>query len=330
MAGRPLVVYDDSCAFCTRSVRLLRRLDWLRRLDDEGYSTAAERYPELGRGALGEGLRVRFADGSVTLGADAVRSAAMRTPLGALVAWPLYVPGLHGIGTAAYRASPRGADGSAGPARSRPAPAATADARPDALRSPAMAGVQEVEIRDVDLRDEALALTRDLIRVDTSNPPGRETPAAVLLREYLEPNGVDCELVARDPDRANLVARIPAPARRRRWRFVGHTDVVPADPRDWTHPPFDARRRRRRLAVGPRRRRHEERGGGARRGDGRAGALRLPAARRPVVHRGRRRGGRDRRRRHALAARGAPRHPARLRAQRGRRRAHAASPTAAS
>ncbi len=25
MAGRPLVVYDDSCAFCTRSVRLLRR-----------------------------------------------------------------------------------------------------------------------------------------------------------------------------------------------------------------------------------------------------------------------------------------------------------------
>lgn len=104
MAGRPLVVYDDSCAFCTRSVRLLRRLDWLRRLDDEGYSTASERFPEIGRGALGEGLRVRFADGSVTLGADAVRSAAMRTPLGALVAWPLYVPGLHRLGTLAYGA----------------------------------------------------------------------------------------------------------------------------------------------------------------------------------------------------------------------------------
>ena len=22
--------------------------------------------------------------------------------------------------------------------------------------------------------------------------------------------------------------------------FVGHTDVVPCDPRDWTHPPFEA------------------------------------------------------------------------------------------
>ncbi len=47
---------------------------------------------------------MRFADGSVTLGADAVRSAAMRTPLGALVAWPLYVPGLHRLGTLAYGA----------------------------------------------------------------------------------------------------------------------------------------------------------------------------------------------------------------------------------
>ena len=47
--------------------------------------------------------------------------------------------------------------------------------------------------------------------------------------------------MAREPERANLVARIPgtdpdAPS----LAFVGHTDVVPADPRDWTHPPFEA------------------------------------------------------------------------------------------
>ena len=87
--------------------------------------------------------------------------------------------------------------------------------------------------------------------------------------------------------------------------------------------------RRRRLSVGSRRGRHEERGRGPCRGHGRAGAHRIPAERRPVVPRGRRRGGRVRGRRDALAARGAHRHPAHLQRQRGRRRAAASAPTAA-
>ena len=85
-----------------------------------------------------------------------------------------------------------------------------------------------------------MALTRELIRVDTSNAPGNETPAAELLRGYLADAGVPCELVARDPARANLVARIPGTSGGPSLAFVGHTDVVPADPRDWTHPPFEA------------------------------------------------------------------------------------------
>jgi acetylornithine deacetylase/succinyl-diaminopimelate desuccinylase-like protein len=62
---------------------------------------------------------------------------------------------------------------------------------------------------DTSLHEEAIRLTQDLIRVDSSNPPGNETPAALVLKTYLEANGLECELVARDPDRANLVARIP-------------------------------------------------------------------------------------------------------------------------
>ncbi len=65
-----------------------------------------------------------------------------------------------------------------------------------------------------DLRDETTALLRDLLRVDTTNPPGRETAAATLLKDYLEASGVECELVARDPDRANLIARIRGNRRR--------------------------------------------------------------------------------------------------------------------
>ena len=88
------------------------------------------------------------------------------------------------------------------------------------------------------LRDEATELLRALLRVDSSNPPGHETPAAELLRDYFEANGVACELIARDPDRANLVARIPGSGSGPSLMLLGHTDVVPADAGDWTHPPF--------------------------------------------------------------------------------------------
>jgi len=88
------------------------------------------------------------------------------------------------------------------------------------------------------LRDETTALLRDLIRVDTTNPPGCETAAATLLKEYLEASGVQCELVARDPDRANLIARIAGTGDGPSLALLGHTDVVPAEPAGWAHPPF--------------------------------------------------------------------------------------------
>ncbi|MFN2488865.1 MAG: M20/M25/M40 family metallo-hydrolase [Actinomycetota bacterium] len=94
------------------------------------------------------------------------------------------------------------------------------------------------QLDDGALRAEATSLLRDLIRIDTSNPPGRETPAAVLLKSYLEGAGVHCELVARDPERANLIARIPGTGEGPSLMFMGHTDVVPADAPTWTHPPF--------------------------------------------------------------------------------------------
>ena len=82
---------------------------------------------------------------------------------------------------------------------------------------------------DAALRDEATKLLSDLIRIDTSNPPGHETPAAVFLQWFLEREGIACELVARDPERANLVARIKGSGEGPSLTLLGHTDVVPAD-----------------------------------------------------------------------------------------------------
>jgi acetylornithine deacetylase/succinyl-diaminopimelate desuccinylase-like protein len=88
------------------------------------------------------------------------------------------------------------------------------------------------------LRDEAVELLRSLIRLDTVNPPGNESEAAALLREYLEESGVACELYAKEPDRANLVARIPGTSGGPRLALLSHTDTVLADPAAWQRDPW--------------------------------------------------------------------------------------------
>ena len=89
-----------------------------------------------------------------------------------------------------------------------------------------------------DLLDEVVGLTRDLIRVDTTNPPGSETLAVQVLEAYLARNGIESERVARDPARANLIARVRGRGTGPSLALVGHTDVVYADPADWSVPPF--------------------------------------------------------------------------------------------
>jgi acetylornithine deacetylase/succinyl-diaminopimelate desuccinylase-like protein len=90
----------------------------------------------------------------------------------------------------------------------------------------------------VSLRDEAVELLRELIRLDTVNPPGNETRAAELLRAYLEDAGVECELLAKDPARANLVARIRGRGDGKRLLLLGHTDTVLAEPDEWSLDPW--------------------------------------------------------------------------------------------
>ena len=88
------------------------------------------------------------------------------------------------------------------------------------------------------LRDEVTQLLQELIRLDTVNPPGNETQAAELLREYLVGNGVESELYARTPDRANLVARLPGRSDGKSLLLLSHTDTVVADASEWEVDPW--------------------------------------------------------------------------------------------
>lgn len=87
------------------------------------------------------------------------------------------------------------------------------------------------------LQDEAVGLLQQLLRLNTVNPPGNETIAAEVLRDYLEGSGLEAELYAKTPERANLVARLrggDGPS----IGFLSHTDTVVADPAEWSRDPW--------------------------------------------------------------------------------------------
>jgi acetylornithine deacetylase/succinyl-diaminopimelate desuccinylase-like protein len=88
---------------------------------------------------------------------------------------------------------------------------------------------------------EAREHLRALIRFDTSNPPGNELPAAEYLKEKLDAAGIPADLYVSTGSRASGVARLKAPKASRQRRpiiLMCHTDVVPADPKEWATDPF--------------------------------------------------------------------------------------------
>jgi len=96
----------------------------------------------------------------------------------------------------------------------------------------------EPAVTETDLRTEASELLRRLVACDTSNPPGRETQAVAVLEDYLQSAGIACERVAKDPERANLIARLPGRGCGPSLAFLGHVDVVVAQRDEWSVEPF--------------------------------------------------------------------------------------------
>ena len=88
--------------------------------------------------------------------------------------------------------------------------------------------------------EELLRHFRALLQFDTSDPPGRELPAAEYLRDVLEAEGIPVEMLSVDPERPNVVARLEGDGSEEPLLIMAHTDVVNVDPEKWTFPPFSA------------------------------------------------------------------------------------------
>jgi acetylornithine deacetylase/succinyl-diaminopimelate desuccinylase-like protein len=81
-------------------------------------------------------------------------------------------------------------------------------------------------------------LTRDLIRLDTTNPPGEEHLAIELIERLLRDAKIDCARYESEPGRPNLVARVKGRGEAPPLLLQGHVDVVTTVNQDWRHRPF--------------------------------------------------------------------------------------------
>src|SRR5690349_75687 len=93
------------------------------------------------------------------------------------------------------------------------------------------------------LEPEIVQRFSELLRIDTSNPPGNETKAANAIKAILEREGIPTRQFALDPARSNLVARIKGSGAKRPILLLGHTDVVGVQRENWSVDPFAAVRK---------------------------------------------------------------------------------------
>lgn len=91
---------------------------------------------------------------------------------------------------------------------------------------------------DPALADDPVRLLQELVRFDTTNPPGRERACIQWIETLLSDAGFDTRTFATDSARPNLYAELPGENEAPPLLLYGHVDVVPVDRELWTRPPF--------------------------------------------------------------------------------------------
>jgi acetylornithine deacetylase/succinyl-diaminopimelate desuccinylase-like protein len=92
-------------------------------------------------------------------------------------------------------------------------------------------------------RAEAAQFLTDLVKVDTSNPPGNEVKAASYIKAVLDKEGIASEIFESAPGRGNIVARLKGNGSKRPLLLMGHLDVVGVERDKWTVDTFTAVRK---------------------------------------------------------------------------------------
>src|SRR5688500_12544053 len=88
--------------------------------------------------------------------------------------------------------------------------------------------------------EETLRHLQAILKLDSTDPPGKEDHVVAYLKQVLEKDGIAVQTFAKEAHRPNLVARLKGTGKQRPLLIMAHTDTVNVDPKKWTHPPFGA------------------------------------------------------------------------------------------
>ncbi len=91
----------------------------------------------------------------------------------------------------------------------------------------------------VKTNDEAMRNYQSLVRIDST---ATEAGVAAFVKKTLEAEGISVTLIAKDPARPNLIARISGNGSKKPLLIMAHSDTVKVDVSKWTFPPFSATR----------------------------------------------------------------------------------------
>jgi acetylornithine deacetylase/succinyl-diaminopimelate desuccinylase-like protein len=89
-----------------------------------------------------------------------------------------------------------------------------------------------------EVEEEVTQLLCDLIRINTTNPPGNETAAANYIAQYLGKEDFKTETIESAPGRGSVITRLKGTGEKPSLLLLSHLDVVPANPQEWTVDPF--------------------------------------------------------------------------------------------
>ncbi len=85
---------------------------------------------------------------------------------------------------------------------------------------------------------EVAEICRDLVRLQTVNPPGNELASAEYVAAALKKSGAETELVKHGDTRASVLARLKGRGKAPALFYNGHLDTVPVGAEKWSHDPF--------------------------------------------------------------------------------------------
>ena len=85
----------------------------------------------------------------------------------------------------------------------------------------------------------SIELLQQLIRFNTTNPPGNEEACILFIKGLLDDIGIETALYARTSSRPNLYARLKGRGSAPPILLQGHVDVVTTENQNWQRPPFE-------------------------------------------------------------------------------------------